>query len=192
MPFDVAPGPGLAVLPGGATLNPSTGNQKVWLAADIQGNVNQIGDTLKVSVTLTPAQIKAFDNTTPTSVIAVPAPAANQLIEVIGWNVDLQFVAPVYSAGGTGVLVLGNDSGGVVTSIWSNTRGLLANAEVKANASQFNSSTGYVLFNTGGGALPITTFTGKALLINQSAGTLFAAGNSPVVVNIYYRIVTVS
>lgn len=144
-------------------------------------------DAVQVAVlTITPAQLKLMDTLTGDSVTIVPAPGVKQLVEVIDFDVNMQFPVSggVAYATGTGNLVMGVDSVGTLLPVWGQ---LLSNAGFKSGNSEYNKLSANL-----NGATGITTLVNKALQINfDGAGTLFTAGNSPVVVTVRYRIVTV-
>jgi hypothetical protein len=159
----------------------STGSQ-IPILGQPQFNT-PVDAVLVASVVLTPAQIKAFDHTAATSVTIVPAPLPNQIIEVISYSVNMQFPSSggIAYTGTTTNIVLGPISGGVQTSVWATLISTLNTA-----ASQYSSGSGAILggFNT-------NTFTGLPLTINVQSGGAIAAGNSPVVVTVRYRLVNV-
>jgi len=141
---------------------------------------------------ITPAQFKAMNGNTNTSVVLVPAPGPNALIEVIECSVNLQFIAPAYATG-TSVLALGVDSGGVVAAIWGDTAQGIMNAGV--SGLKGTSSTYYSVRQTtalGPGGIATSQIANKALLVNLKDANQYTAGNSNIRVTVRYRIVPVA
>ena len=144
-------------------------------------------DDVEIQTTIiTAAQFKAFDTLTSDSIAVTPKPAANQLIQVVSADVNMQFIAPAYATG-TGNFILGFDVAGTTSSTFATSgQSGLPNASIKLGSSVWCIFGAMQNFGNG------SALAGKALLANIDGGPNFTAGNSIFVVRVRYRIVTIA
>jgi hypothetical protein len=134
------------------------------------------------TVTLTPTQIKNLDNTAATSVTLVAAPGAGKQIFYAGNDSNLQFATTPYATS-AGNLNISYSDGATLTVIFA---GVGNSAFITAGASRY--ITGGPFNLVAGSALS----TNQALVVSLNSATKYTAGDSPIVLSILYRVLSVS
>lgn len=136
---------------------------------------------LTASLTLTPTQVKALTNAAAGTFVLVAAPGAGKIIIVDAVEVNLQFASAAYTTG-TSAASLYYLSGATLTAIAT----VITSAHLLQASSNLTDTV-----PTLDGSQTLANETNAAVVIGLTTNaTLYAAGDSPVVVNVVYRVLS--
>lgn len=180
--------PALTGTPTAPTATALTNNTQLATTAYVDSAaavVQASNGILHRQITLTPTQVKALRNTQAASIVIIPAPGAGKLIFPVASFVNLQFATTPYATGTGNLGTYYSDGVSVLTQIA--TLIFPAAAMVLSNSGVNGLNNGSAPQNTSN---PINS--NQAVALSLSTATGYTAGDSPIVVDIWYRIMSVA
>ena len=169
-----------------APTNSTATDASTQIATDafVQNAITAYSGALQfATVTLTPTQIKNLDNTVGNSVQLLPSPGVGKAIMLWTIQTNLQFATTPYATS-TGNLIASYDVSGSLTLL--NT--FFVSAYIKGSSSQVEG--GGSLANNLTGA--VSTQANGSIVATISSATKYTAGDSPILINMWYTIVPAS
>lgn len=142
--------------------------------------------TLSTTFRITAAQIKAWDGTSATSIIVIPAPAAGSVVRVLNGSFNTHFVTTAITGGAA--VSLSYISGATL----SEASGTMAAASITSCiSSATNQTTLFGPFTSGASHLNTSLISGAPVAFNTAGGSAYATGDTTVTGVIQYVIISV-
>lgn len=167
--------------PTAPTQTPGDNSTKIATTAYVDNEVLQ-----SVSITLTSAQILAFDFTAANNIVVVPAPGANKMIIPFLWTMSIRHNTAAYASGTA--LELGFPQGASAPALNVNAAvGPINTMRSSTSIVEFGNVVGF----TSPGVTP-TVGANQPLIVNSTGATKYTTGDGTAVLTVWYKVIAVA